>query len=135
MMILKPSIKWRIKWSSFLAYLSGSRLRNGVMILKEVSRLTTKKIIMASTAMEIKKKNKLASVNHRGRGMKKITKAAMMKIVKLSKTRSTKIVPRAAVILMLLFFEMRYGLASSPSLAGIATMAKKPTLVTEKRES
>lgn len=77
------------------------------MTLKEVSRLTIKKIIVASTAMEIKKKKKLAFVNHEGRGMEKITKAAMMRIVKPSKTRSTKIVPKAAVILMLLFFEMR----------------------------
>jgi hypothetical protein len=36
---------------------------------------------------------------------------------------------------MELFLDIKYGLASSPMRAGIAAIAKKPTDVTEKRES
>ena len=60
------------------------------------------------TRASVRSRNRtLALTSHGGSGVKKRTKTVMTRTVRLSRTRSAKIVPRAALMLRGLFFVMR----------------------------
>ncbi len=119
----------------FCDSLPGRSCRTWSMIFTAASLRQTNPMMKAMMSMVIAKNKIPDLIIQEGKSCRMSTAIVMVSTERLSSTLSTTIVPNADDIFIELFFEIRKGLASSPILAGIATMARKPTLVTEKRVS
>ncbi len=132
--ILKPSISFSTRISNLCFHLSGNLLGKYERMVRVAFFLRKRKIMIAREIRTTNKKIKAPFISQGGRGIKKTTIKNIKRTLNPSKMRSTKMVPRAEDMLIPDLVLIRYGLASSPILAGMATTAMKPTLVTEKRE-
>jgi len=76
-------------------------------IRRDASLFRIIKIMAIRRASVASKNTTLARTSHGGNGVKKSAEPAMTRTVKLSRTRSTMMVPNAELILRPLFFVMR----------------------------